>query len=69
MSAMRFMSLTMFFSGGNAPVPYLAGDVNCDTKVNVSDAVYVINYVFFRRGTHPVIQTGMASANAAHKHF
>ena len=32
---------------------YLCGDVNADNKVNVSDAVYIINYVF-SGGSAPV---------------
>ena len=30
----------------NIGVPYICGDANDDDKVNVSDAVWVINYVF-----------------------
>jgi len=32
--------------GGDPPNPIAAGDVNCDSTVNVSDAVAIINYVF-----------------------
>ena len=35
----------MFFSGP-VPVPMCVGDANSDGTVNVSDAVYIINYVF-----------------------
>ena len=29
-----------------APWPFYTGDCNCDGSCNVSDAVYIINYVF-----------------------
>jgi len=39
------------FRGGPAPQPYASGNVNCDGSVNVSDAVYLINY--FKGGPAP----------------
>ena len=34
------------FGGGSIPCQGKCGDANADNKVNVSDAVYVINFVF-----------------------
>jgi immune inhibitor A len=43
--------------------PYVCGDANGDRKINVADAVYLINYVF-KHGTAPVpIQAGDANAD------
>ncbi len=39
------------FYGGPAPQPLASGNVNCDQSVNVSDAVYLINY--FDDGSAP----------------
>jgi plastocyanin len=36
----------------NPPIVYVCGDANHDTKINVGDAVYIINYVF-RGGPAP----------------
>lgn len=40
------------FKNGIAPVPLLAGDVNCDLKIELVDVVYLINYLF-RAGPAP----------------
>lgn len=40
------------FSGGPAPDPIQAGDVNCDGAVNLGDAVYLIDFIF-RGGSPP----------------
>jgi hypothetical protein len=29
-----------------APVPFEEGDANCDEKINASDAVFLLNYLF-----------------------
>ncbi|MFH2056441.1 MAG: hypothetical protein ABIJ61_10815 [bacterium] len=34
------------FSGGSEPDPLLAGDVDCNLMVNISDVVYLISFVF-----------------------
>ncbi|NIT58616.1 MAG: hypothetical protein GWN00_21035 [Aliifodinibius sp.] len=38
-------------------MPYEAGDANCDGVVNVSDAVWIINYVFIS-GNEPCDTNG-----------
>jgi hypothetical protein len=39
--------------------PYLCGDANSDDNVNVSDAVYIINWVFLPEAPAPIpIQSG-----------
>jgi hypothetical protein len=34
------------FVSGPEPVPYLAGDANCDDVVNVTDLTYLVSYLF-----------------------
>ena len=34
------------FSGGPAPDPLAAAEVNCDGSINIADAVYIIEYIF-----------------------
>ncbi len=38
--------VNFIFKGGVAPVPYDAGDVNCEHGINVADLTYMVNYVF-----------------------
>jgi hypothetical protein len=38
--------IAYIFSGGPAPVPYLAGDANCDDEIDISDATFLISYIF-----------------------
>jgi hypothetical protein len=38
--------IAYIFSGGPAPNPLAAGDANCDSMVNILDAVYLIAYIF-----------------------
>jgi hypothetical protein len=38
--------IAYIFSGGSAPVPLAAGDLNCDYGVDISDVVYLISYIF-----------------------
>jgi len=40
------------YRGGPAPVPYLAGDANCDGILNIGDPVYIIYSIF--RGGPPI---------------
>ncbi len=39
--------LTQFLAGGPAPVPEQAGDVNCSGAVDVDDAIYLENHLFY----------------------
>jgi hypothetical protein len=45
--AFDFVELHIFTSASaSCSIPYKMGDANCDTKVTVSDVVYLINYLF-----------------------
>lgn len=44
--------------------PYICGNANSDTQVNVSDAVYIINYVFVGGDAPDPIETADANCDA-----
>ena len=43
--------------------PYVCGDANADTMVNVSDAVYIINYVFSGGNSPDPLESGDANCD------
>jgi hypothetical protein len=50
--------------GGNLTVlPYLCGDTNKDKTVNVSDAVFIINYVFVGGDPPNPLESGDANCD------
>ncbi|MCJ7645662.1 hypothetical protein MUO65_01970 [bacterium] len=49
--AFDFVELHIFTSA-SCSIPYKMGDANCDTKISVSDVVYLINYLF-KGGSEP----------------
>jgi hypothetical protein len=50
--------------GGPAPDPFLAGDANCDCKIDIADVVYLINYLYVG-GPPPLCgKTSMSSYGA-----
>jgi len=54
------------FGGASQPCQGKCGDANGDTSVNVSDAVYIINYVFSGGGAPlPVLACGDANTDGA----
>ena len=38
------------FSGGPEPQPFISGDVNCDTAVDIGDLVAMVEYMFSSGG-------------------
>jgi hypothetical protein len=44
--------INFVFRGGDPPIPYWEGDVNCDGVIELGDIVFLINYVF-RNGPVP----------------
>ncbi|HDS01032.1 MAG TPA: PKD domain-containing protein [candidate division Zixibacteria bacterium] len=45
-------------------LPYICGDANSDETVNISDAVYIINYVFVGGTTPDPLEAGDANCDA-----
>ena len=48
----------IFIPDNPAPDPLDAADVNCDDAVNVTDAVYLINYIFVGGSSAPCDPSG-----------
>ncbi len=38
--------INFLYKGGNPPVPFIEGDVNCDGVIDLGDIVFLINYLF-----------------------
>lgn len=47
------------------PFPYICGDANGDESINVSDAVYIINYVFVGGGAPDPLESADANCDSS----
>jgi hypothetical protein len=52
------------FTSGGQPCEGRCGDANADASVNVSDAVYIINYVFITGSPEPLPVKACGDANS-----
>jgi len=47
----NYWTASYLYKNGPAPEPLAAGDTNSDTIVDISDVVYLVNYLF--KGGNP----------------